>query len=502
MKTVNLDRAIQILIETDQVLLIYRHALSILNFDGATVAPKRSAERRSKTMGYFGGNIHELMTGDEVREAFGTILDAGDAAEAHIRRRAELLKEESDDLLLVPTDEYAAYQALLAEADAVWHEAKLKSDWPSFARYLEKIVDYCRRYAARKNPNAPAYDVLVDRYEKGATTAMLDPFFAALRKDLTPVILAVAEKPEPDTAFLHRHYPKHLQQVFSDRLMAMMGINRENCAIAETEHPFTSFIGKHDVRITTHYHEDDVSLSMYSVIHESGHALYELNTGDELQDTCLAAGVTMGIHESQSRFYENLIGRSRPFCEALFPVLRGIFPEQTADADAEKLYRAVCRAKPSLIRTEADELTYPMHVMIRYELEKALVDGRLTVRDIPGEWNRMYQRYLGVTVPDDRRGCLQDSHWSFGGIGYFPSYALGSAYGVQMLDRMQREIDVWGPVAKGDLSHVTAWLREKIHRHGSFLRPAQVLENALGGPFDPSFYTRYLTEKYTALYGL
>ena len=177
-----IDRAIEVLICTDQELLNYRHALSILNFDGATVAPKRSAERRSKTMGFLSGRIHELMTGDEPREAFRTILDAGDTAEAHIRRRAELLKEESDDLLLVPADEYAAYQALLAEADAVWHEAKLKSDWPAFARYLEKIVDYCRRYAARKNPNVPAYDVLVDRYEKGATTAVLDPFFAALRR--------------------------------------------------------------------------------------------------------------------------------------------------------------------------------------------------------------------------------------------------------------------------------------------------------------------------------
>ncbi len=497
-----LDQAIRILNETEKAMLNYQHTLNILYFDGATIAPRNSAARRGEISGYFGGILHELMTSKSIREALSVILEAGDADEAHVRRRAELLKEESDNLLLIPGDEYTAYQKLLAEADAVWHEAKLKSDWPAFAPYLEKIVDYCRRYAARKNPDAPAYDALVDRYEKGATTAMLDPFFATLRKDLTPVILAAAEKPEPDTAFLHRQYPKHLQQVFSDRLMVMMGIDRNNCAISETEHPFTNFCGKHDVRITTHYHEDDVSLSMFSVIHESGHALYELNTADELQGTCLAKGVTMGIHESQSRFYENLIGRSLPFCQALLPVMREIFPEQMADVDAEKLYRAVCRAKPSLIRTEADELTYAMHVMIRYELEKAMVEGQLSVRDVPGEWNRMYKQYLGVTVPDDRRGCLQDSHWSFGGVGYFPSYALGSAYGAQMMARMQCEIDVWGPVAKGDLSHVTAWLREKIHRHGSFLKPDQVLENALDAPFDPSCYTRYLTEKYTALYDL
>jgi len=211
--------------------------------------------------------------------------------------------------------------------------------------------------------------------------------------------------------------------------------------------------------------------------------------------------VSMGVHESQSRFYENLIGRSLPFIQAIFPKMQEFFPEQLGTVTAEQFYRAVNKAEPSLIRTEADELTYCLHVMVRYEIEKQLIGGTLEVKDVPAEWNRLYKEYLGVDVPDDKRGCLQDSHWSGGSFGYFPSYALGSAYGAQMLHNMEQDIDVWGPVSKGDLSGVSAWLTEKVHRFGGLLEPAQVIENACG-KFDPSYYTDYLTKKYSELYGL
>lgn len=485
----------------ESTLHAYRHAMGALNFDGATAAPKNAAAGRAATLGVLGGAVHALMTAASTGEVLDTVL-ADPAADPMLRRRAELMRDDREKLTCVPADEYAAYCTLVAESDAVWRAAKPKSDWEALAPYLEKIVACSRGMAERRKPGAPAYDVLLDGYEKGLSADLLDPFFAALRRDLTPVILAVKEKPAPDTAFLHRFYPIDRQRVFTDRLMEILGLNRDDCAVGETEHPFTDSSSKHDVRITTHYHEDDVSASMFSVIHEGGHALYELGSGDELEGTCLAGGVSMSIHESQSRFCENLIGRSRPFCGALMPVLREIFPEQTADADAEMLYRAVNRAEPSLIRTEADELTYGMHVMIRYELEKAMIRGDLAVRDVPGEWDRMYREYLGVTVPDHRRGVLQDMHWAGGMIGYFPSYALGSAYGVQMLERMERETDVWGSVGRGDLGPVTAWLREHIHRFGRVKPPKRLLEDALGGPFDPGRYTAYLTRKYTELYGL
>ena len=291
----------------------------------------------------------------------------------------------------IPMAEYVAYQSLLSESNATWVEAKNKNDYALFAPYLEKIIEYKRKLAAYKNPDKPAYDVLLDSYEKGANMAMLDEFFSLLRKELTPVILEVMKRPAPDMSFLTKHYPIAQQRVFSDKLMDMLQINRDNCSITETEHPFTEGFNKHDVRITTHYKESDVSSSMFSVIHEGGHAIYELNSGDEYEFTCLQGGASMGLHESQSRFYENLIGRSLPFCRILLPVMQEVFPEQMAGVTAEELYQAVNKGEPSLIRTEADELTYSMHVMIRYEMEKQMIAGTLSVQDLPAEWNRLYK---------------------------------------------------------------------------------------------------------------
>lgn len=498
----NLQTAMEKLNTLEATQCAYYHAMSVLSIDGETVAPKRSVVGRSKTMGVLSGVTYQLLVNDEVREMLEVILSSKEQVDAATARRAELLKEDLDNMTRIPQEEYVAYQTLVNEANAVWHEAKEKSEFPLFAPYLEKIIDYNRRFAAYKNPDKPAYDVLLDDYEKGASMATLDPFFALLREKLTPVILEVAKQPAPRTDFLHQSFPIAQQRVFSDRLMAMMGMDRECCAIGETEHPFTDGFNKWDVRITTHYYENDLASSMYSVIHEGGHALYEMGVGDELQFTGLSGGSTMGIHESQSRFYENIIGRSLPFCKALLPVAQELFPTQLRGVTPEMFYAAVNEARPSLIRTEADELTYAHHVMIRYELEKLMLSGQVKVNELPGLWNQFYKDYLGVTVPNDREGILQDSHWSGGAIGYFPSYALGSAYGVQMLAAMEKEVDVWAAAEKGDLSPITAWLGEHIHRYGRLLKPAQLLGNAMGAPFDPNCYVDYLTKKFSALYHL
>lgn len=498
----NLQTAIEKLNTLEATQCAYYHAMSVLSIDGETVAPKRSVVGRSKTLGVLSGVTYQLLVNDDVREMLGTIQAQRDQTDASIVRRAELLQEELDNMTRIPQEEYVTYQTLVSEAGSVWHRAKEKSDFSLFAPYLEKIIDYNRRFAAYKNPDKPAYDVLLDDYEKGTSMATLDPFFALLQEKLTPVILEVAKRPALRTDFLHQSFPIHQQRVFSDKLMAMMGMDRECCTIGETEHPFTDGFNKWDVRITTHYYENDLASSMYSVIHEGGHALYEMGVGDECQFTGLSGGSTMGIHESQSRFYENLIGRSLPFCKALLPVAQEIFPAQLSDITPEMLYAAVNEARPSLIRTEADELTYAHHVMIRYELEKLMISGQVKVNDLPALWNQFYKDYLGVTVPSDREGILQDSHWAGGAIGYFPSYALGSAYGVQMLDAMEKDVDVWAAAEKGDLTPITAWLGEHIHRYGRLLKPAQLLENAMGAPFDPNCYINYLTRKFSALYHL
>ena len=496
------NEALNHLKDLETTLRAYTHALGVLNYDGETAAPRNSAPARGETMAFLSGIVHERVTAPSTGEMIDTLLAEKDALSQADRRRAELLKKERDELTLIPASEFMAYQQLLAEAMQVWHDAKLASDYAAYAPFLEKIIAYNRRLAQRKDASKPAYDVLLDSYEEGLTHETLDPFFALLRRELTPVILEMTKRPQPDTTFLNQPYPIHLQRLFTNRVLEIMGISRDDCAVGETEHPFTEGFNRHDVRIATHYHENDVLSSLYSVVHEGGHALYELGVAEEYQGTLLSGGSSMSIHESQSRFYENLIGRSLPFCEVILPELRALFPSQLSGVDAEKLYRAANLSRPSLIRTEADELTYSIHVMIRYELEKAMIGGSLDAADIPGEWNRMYREYLGVEVPDDRRGCLQDSHWSFGAIGYFPSYALGSAYGVQMLEGMEKDVDVWGAVRGGSLKPITAWLGEKIHRYGQLLKPAQLVESACGGPFDPHRYVNYLKHKYATLYQL
>ncbi len=497
-----LNEAIEKLNELEKSTYALNHALSILSVDGDTVAPKNSWKGRGKAMAYLTELAYKQLVNPETGEMLDTILQHREETDEVTFRKAELLKENYDEYNILPMEEFVAYQELTNESGAVWHDAKEKSDWEMFAPYLEKLVAFRRRFASLKDPSKPAYDVLLDQFEKGASMESLDPFFRTLREELSPVILEVAAREKPIPAFMKGPWAVNDQRQFSRKIMALEGIDPLNCTLGETEHPFTDSTNKWDVRITTHYYENDPFSSMYSVIHEGGHALYELDVRDDLQFTNLAGGVSMGVHESQSRFYENIIGRSRAFCTPLLKIMREVFPEQMKGVTEEELYSAINLSKPSLIRTEADELTYSLHVMIRYELEKAMIAGDLKVADIPGEWNRLYKEVLGVDVPDNKRGCLQDSHWSFGGIGYFPSYALGSAYGVQMLHEMEKTVDVRGTVAKGDLSPVTAWLTEKIHQYGSLKKPADLLPAAMGGPLDAKVYTDYLKKKFGELYKL
>ena len=497
-----LNEAIEKLNELEKSTYALNHALSILSVDGDTVAPKNSWKGRGKAMAYLTELAYKQLVNPETGEMLDTILQHREEADEVTFRKAELLKENYDEYNILPMEEFVAYQELTNESGAVWHDAKEKSDWEMFAPYLEKLVAFRRRFASLKDPSKPAYDVLLDQFEKGASMESLDPFFRTLREELSPVILEVAAREKPVPAFMKGPWAVSGQRLFSRKIMALEGIDPLNCTLGETEHPFTDSTNKWDVRITTHYYENDPFSSMYSVIHEGGHALYELDVRDDLQFTNLAGGVSMGVHESQSRFYENIIGRSRAFCTPLLKIMKEVFPEQMKGVTEEELYSVINLSKPSLIRTEADELTYSLHVMIRYELEKAMIAGDLKVADIPGEWNRLYKEVLGVDVPDNKRGCLQDSHWSFGGIGYFPSYALGSAYGIQMLHEMEKTVDVRGTVAKGDLSPVTAWLTEKIHQYGSLKKPSDLLPAAMGGPLDAKVYTDYLKKKFGELYKL
>ena len=503
MEFTSVSQAVARLNEIETTSYAYGHAMGLLSVDASTIAPSASAPGRGKTMEILSGVVYNLVADPENLNLVQYLEAHADELTPLQKRQTELLRKSVEQLSRIPQEEYVAYSVLMNEAESVWRNAKINNDFASFAPVLEKIVAFNRKFAGYYNAALPTYDALLNEYEEGLTCEALDVFFAQLRAELVPLIHAIAKAEQIDDSFLHRYYPVNQQKELAQYLMDAMGLDKTRCVIAESEHPFTAGFNKQDVRITTHYYENDLSFAMYSTIHEGGHAIYEMGMEDEYNYTSLAGGASMGIHESQSRFYENLIGRSRPFIEKIFPKMQEIFPEQLADVTAEQMFRAVNRVQPSLIRTEADELTYCMHVMIRYELEKQMMEGTLEVQDVPAAWNRLYKEYLGVDVPNDTQGCLQDSHWSGGAIGYFPSYALGSAYGAQMKHVLETELgaSLEDLVASDRIGDITAWLGDKIHRHSAMYKPMDLLRRVCG-EFDPKYYTDYLKEKYSKLYNL
>lgn len=481
----------------------YGHAFGILNYDSETVMPKGASEHLGMTYAVLSEEMYKLTVSLELKGYVKEILEHKDQVDYITRREAEELHEQMERTEKIPMEEYVEYQVAQNDASNAWHTAKVTNDFALFAPHLEKLVNYSRKFAGYWDSEKAPYDVLLDQYEKGLTMETLDKFFGLLRKELLPVVEAVVKKgPVVDDSFLRARFSLEKQRKLSDRLMEVMTIDRNHCTIGEVEHPFTTNFSKDDVRITTHYHEKAFASSMYSVIHEGGHALYELNIGDDIKYSPLGGGASMSIHESQSRFYENIIGRSEAFLTYILPDIQKLGPKAVKSVTPHEFYLAVNKSEPSLIRTEADELTYSFHIMVRYELEKQLIAGTLAVKDLPAAWNRLYKEYLGVDVPNDTMGVLQDSHWSGGSFGYFPSYALGSAYGAQMLKVMERDISVWELVAKGDLAPIVAWLTERIYRYGRLLKPNELILKACEAPFDPQDYVDYLKNKYSEVYGL
>lgn len=497
-----LDEAIKSLMALQAKLAAYGHAMGLLFYDGATTAPKGTAANRGQTMSILSEEHYKLTTGGETV----ALLEFLDAHKSELNEKQQrmvfLLIKDIRNMQKIPMDEYVAYQQLLVEADDVWHRAKETSDFALFEPVLEKIFETNIRFAHYCAPEKDPYDYWLSEYEDGLTMAQCDEFFATLREHIVPLLKKIKEKPQVDDAMLHGHFPEEKQAQLSDYLMRTMGLDLDHVGLSTTEHPFTTSLGSHfDERITTHYLEENFASSMFSVIHEGGHALYDTGSADDLAYTVLDGGVSMGIHESQSRFYENVIGRSRAFCSVIYPWLKEHFAPRLDNVTEDAFYRMINKSQPSLIRTEADELTYCLHIMVRYELEKRMFDGTLTAHDLPAEWNRLYKEYLGIDVPNDRQGVLQDSHWANGNIGYFPSYAIGSAYGAQYLQEMSRDLDVDAVVRSGDLTPINNWLEEKIWKYGCMKDPTPLFESVCG-KFDPTRYAAYLREKLTEVYGL
>ena len=498
-----LKQAKEMLMRLQEKMSAYDHAMGLLFYDGATTAPKGTAANRGHALSILSEESYKLSTGDQTVALLEYLDENKDALSPKEQRMVFLLLKSIRQMKKIPMAEYVAYQELLVQADDVWHTAKEKSDFALFEPLLEKIFETNIRFANYCAPGKDPYDYWLNEYEDGLSREKCDAFFSVLRETIVPLIRKIGETEQVKDDCLYGEFEDAQQEQLARFLMKTMGLDSDHCGLSTTEHPFTTSLGSHlDERITTHYQRDNFASSLFSVIHEGGHALYDTGSADDLCYTVLDGGVSMGIHESQSRFYENILGRSRDFTAFLLPELKKIFPESLKNVTADEFYQAVNKVTPSLIRTEADEVTYCLHVMIRYELEKRIMAGEMRVHDLPAEWNRLYKEYLGLDVPDDKRGVLQDSHWSGGAIGYFPSYALGSAYGAQLLEKMKESVDVAACLRKGDFAPINAWNREHIWQFGSLYAPGELLEKALGQPFDPTYYTAYLEKKCKEIYQL
>lgn len=479
----------------------YNHATGLLYFDSVTVAPKDTTAGRGQTMGILTEESYKVFVNDETPKLLEYLKQNEEQLDEKIKLQVKKLDEDYKKISNIPMDEYVQYNILINDAQSVWHEAKQKNDYLLFEPYLNKIVATVRKFATYLDSSKNPYDVWLNEYEKGLTMEVADEYFTALRAELVPLVHKVmSSKKKIDDSFSYKNYSVRKQEKLSDFLMEVLTIDRNHCNIGQTEHPFTINFNSNDVRITTHYHKNNLLSSMFSVIHEGGHALYELNCDDEYDFTALSGGTSMGIHESQSRFFENIIGRSRSFTNYLYPYLKKMFPVQFKDVTKVMLYEALNKSQPSLIRTEADELTYSLHVMVRYELEKRLINGSLSTKDLPAEWNRLYKEYLGVDVPNDTKGVLQDSHWSGGAIGYFPSYSLGSAYASQMLFHMKKDLDIDTLTQKGNLKPIVEWLKERVHKYASSKTPAEIIQICCNEDFKPHYYTDYLKMKFSSIY--
>ena len=383
-------------------------------------------------------------------------------------------------------------------------EAKEKNDFSMLQPYLEKIVDYKRRFIDYWGYEDNKYNVLLNQYEPGMTTDVLDKVFGELREAIIPLLKNITESTQkPDTSMLFKPFPKEKQKEFSTMILKVLGYDFAAGRLDETAHPFQISLNPGDVRVTTKYDEKDFRTAVFGTIHECGHALYEQNISKDLVGTPLCSGASMGIHESQSLFFENFIGRNEAFWKKYYPALKKMSNGQFDNIDLEDFYKAINVAGPSYIRIEADELTYPLHIIIRYEIEKELFNGNLEVKDLPRVWNEKMEEYLGIKPRNDQEGVLQDIHWSGGDFGYFPSYALGYLYAAQFKNAMLKDIPEFDScLEQGDVAPIRQWLTDHVHQYGKLKKPIDILKDVTGEGLNAKYLIDYLTEKYTKVYQL
>lgn len=477
-------------------------ALALLEWDDETLAPEEAGPYTERVIGALSEEYYQIIAGEEMKNSIAACEDEKDLTEVE-KAIVKEAKETRAQLVCIPVKEYRDNAQLVTEGIRVWTKSKAENDFGQFVPVLQRLVDYQKKFASyRAKKGEKLYDSMLDLYEKDFNMELLDAFFEELKEVIVPLIREIRDHGKPiEDGFLTGDYPEDRQREAAEYLANYVGFDFKKGVMGISAHPFTTNLHNHDVRITTHY-SNRMDSSVFSVIHETGHAIYELGISDELTQTLVGQGASTGMHECQSRFFENIIGRSAAFWVPLYEKLQSIFPEQLKGVSREQFVEAINKAEPGLIRTEADELTYSLHVMIRYEIEKMMIEEDLDLTKLPDIWADKYEEYLGIRPANAAEGVLQDIHWSEGCFGYFPSYALGSAFGAQLYYHMKKEMDINGLLENGDIGVIREYLREHIHRFGKRKTSRDILKDITGEDFNPRYYVRYLKEKYSQLYDL
>ncbi len=477
-----------------------KYAAAVLQWDQETYLPPKGAAMRGRQLATLSELAHQQFTNDKLGALLLELNGRADLGDAEKINVALTLEDYNKNKKLPGTFVRQLSEAVNTSFHA-WIQARRDNRFAVFEKPLAALLELKKQEAQYLGYEGHPYNALMNDYEKGATVAMTDALFTGLRPQLSGLLEEISRRPQVDDSLLRQHYPKAAQWEFGLELLRRMGYDFEAGRQDMSEHPFTTSFCNSDVRVTTRVDENDLSSMAWSCLHEGGHALYEQGLPGEQYGLPLGEYCSLGIHESQSRLWENCVGRSLPYWQHNFSLAQTFFPEQLKEVSAEQFYKAINKVQPSLIRTEADELTYHFHVMIRYELEKRLIEGSLAAADIPAYWNEQYRQYLGVTVPDDKQGCLQDVHWSHGSFGYFATYSLGSLYAAQLYAAVGTEmVSLEQDIARGNNAGLLQWLRKHIHQYGRRSTSAELCRQATGQYLDTAYFIEYATKKYNSVY--
>jgi carboxypeptidase Taq len=479
---------------------------SLLGWDERTYMPREGAAHRAEQMALLARLAHEMLAAPRMGRLLGEIegssLVADPDSPAAVNSRE--IRRVYNRAVKLPKTLVEELARTTTRAQGVWQEARQKNDFTTFRPWLEKIVALKRQEAAAIGFDDTAYDALLDEYEPGATTREIARVFAALRKELTPLLAAILDSGRaPRRELLQRDFPVDAQQEFGKEASAAIGFDFDAGRLDTTTHPFCSGIGPGDCRITTRYNPRFFNESFFGILHEAGHGIYEQGLDPEQVGTPLGSPASLGIHESQSRLWENQVGRGRAFWQQFFPRARKAFPEALRRVGLDDFVFAINDVQRSFIRVEADEATYNLHVVLRFELEQSLVSGDLAPADVPGAWNEKFEQSFQLTPPTDAQGCLQDIHWSMGGLGYFPTYTLGNLYAAQFMERARRDLgDLDNDFRRGEFGRLKGWLNEKVHRQGQRYRAPELCRRVTGKPLSHEPLLSYLRSKYTQFFGI